>query len=92
MAYLTEYEELKSLRLEVERLQPLAEFGEKVFAELREAIAEGGFDMDAKGIADLAVETWLMEYIPYDPEKHNFDGCEEVEPGDMIYWWGGNDG
>jgi hypothetical protein len=69
--------------------QNLAAFGAMMLEEVKEAIREGGVEMDAMVIADKAVECGLMEYVAYDPAKH-VGVCEkgEYEDGDMIYYWG----
>lgn len=66
----------------------LLKFGERALNELKECIVESGFDVDAERLADHAVAYGLMEYVPYDPEKHGESLGEDYEPGDMIYYWG----
>lgn len=67
-----------------------AEYGRRILEEhTKECIRWGTFDADAEGMADLAVECGLMEYVPYDPDVHTeFIGDGEFDQGDMIYYWG----
>lgn len=65
----------------------LSEFGQMVLDELKEAITEGMFELDAETIADMAVKSGLMLHEPYDPKRHE-NVSSELEPGDKIYYWG----
>ena len=68
----------------------IEQFGRAVLAELKDAIASGAYHMDAGKLADMAVECGLMQYVAFDPTKHEIEGNEcAVEVGDMIYYWGG---
>lgn len=63
----------------------LHRFAEFALEAVKEAIREGCFDIDAETLADEAVECGLIEKVPYDPEKHGYDG--DLDPGDLIYYW-----
>ena len=63
----------------------LNEYGEKMLEVTKENIREGCFDADAEHMADVAVQLGLIQFVPYDPDKH---GCVDCEPGDKIYYWG----
>lgn len=72
---------------EIKRLAPLADFGKKALEEVKECVLNGGYEIAAEDLADFAVECELMQFIPYDPNKHGKTEFD-CEPGDMIYYWG----
>ena len=71
-------------------LMDWARFGRVVFALMREAITDGFLDVSSETLADKAVEAGIIQRVAYDPEVHGgrVGAEEELEPGDMIYWWG----
>lgn len=76
-----------SLCNEIERLQPLASFGEKMLDTVKECVTNSGLVIDAETAADVAVVHRLMQWVAYDPAIHE-GVSSEYEPGDMIYYWG----
>ncbi len=85
--------ELTELQAEVAGLKLLADFGTAVLDYTKEAVVEGGYEIEVEQLAEMAVDAGLMVYEPYDPKNHphmNFD----VDPGDKIFYWGkeGDDG
>ena len=84
---------IAELEAEVERLKPLAKFGQHCLGEIKECISEGASELDAEALADKAVECGLFQWVAFDPAKHSIVSDCEAEPGDMIYYWGeSNDG
>ena len=62
-------------------------FGRLVFKLLKESIENGPLDTDMELIADEAVESGLLAFEPFGPDRHT--GLNnEYEPGHMIYYWG----
>lgn len=76
---------VESLEARVEELERAVKFGQIMLEATKEAIREGAFEMDAEQAANDAVNVGLIQYVPYDPEKH---GEVEAEVGDNIYYWG----
>ena len=81
-------ERIAKLEDEASKPSPLTEFGAKVLEEVKECIVEGGFEIECETLADFAVEFELMQYVPYDPDKHALTLDCEVDPGSNIYYWG----
>jgi hypothetical protein len=80
---------IAELTAEVERLERVANFGEKAVAEVKECIANGGYEVECEVIADIAVACGLMVQVPYDPDKHGTDPpLGDCDPGDIVYFWG----
>lgn len=79
--------DLDAAESSIDMLEPLVEFGEKVLEEVKECVANGGYELEAHVLADIAVGVGLMQFIPYDPKVHGDAGIGG-DIGDKIYWWG----
>ena len=68
--------------------QRYAEFGKGVWKFITETYDEDFCgDVISEDILPIAQRCGLCERVPYAPEIHGDD--VELEPGDIIWWWGG---
>jgi hypothetical protein len=65
-----------------------AKFGKLVWDMIRQLGGDFCGDEWSEDVLPLAERAGLCVRVEYDPEKHG-EGIE-AEPGDTIWWWGGD--
>lgn len=74
------------MNTQIKATSDFAAFGREVFERITARVSDMMIGEEDEEIMEIAERHGLAKQVPYKPEVHG-EGME-IEPGDMIWWWG----